>query len=193
MGKGRDDGGPGHALHPALAQVRAYWDARRGTAPVPPHAGIDPRGIERALAQVFVGERVAPGQLRLRVAGSHLAGIAGTDPRGLPLSVFFEPAARGALAAAVMRAFGGPGPVALRLSTPWSVLAPPMRGDLLLLPLRGESGEVDRMLGALATEGRIGTAPRRFLIEDAGAAAELAEPARAFTGRPRLRLVHSRE
>jgi hypothetical protein len=45
----------------AIAQVEAYWNALRGDKLLPKRSEIDPRGIERALENAFILERIAPG------------------------------------------------------------------------------------------------------------------------------------
>ena len=45
---------------PAIAEVRAYWEALRNGRQAPLRSEIDPRGIERALEHAFITERVAP-------------------------------------------------------------------------------------------------------------------------------------
>lgn len=168
VGPGADEkvvfiaGRRGDVTHPALAQVRGYWEALRRRGALPRRADIDPQGIERALEFAFVAERIAPGHARLRLAGNHLCDLMGMDLRGMPLSTLFEPAARPALAALVERAFTGEEPAELQLASGRGLGRPPLAARMLLLPLRTESGAVARVLGALAAEGRIGRAPRRF-------------------------------
>jgi hypothetical protein len=41
---------------------------------------------------------------------------------------------------------------------------PPLDARMLLLPMRGETDAVDRILGCLATNGPLGLTPRRFAI-----------------------------
>ena len=77
----------------AIAQVEAYWEALRGTRIVPKRSEIDPRGIEGALENAFIVERVAPGIARLRIAGSHLNDLMGMEVRGMPLTALFNPGA----------------------------------------------------------------------------------------------------
>ena len=58
------------ADHPALAQLRAYWEGLRAEGDLPTRAQIDPRGIERALEYAFIAERIAPGVARADRLGS---------------------------------------------------------------------------------------------------------------------------
>jgi hypothetical protein len=150
--------------HPALAQIRAYWEALRNGDDLPTRAEIDPRGIERALEYAFIAERIAPGIARLRIAGTHLADILGMEVRGMPLTAFIEPGSRDEIARITESAFATPAAVTVALEGDRGIGRPSITARLLLLPLRNEAGEVTRVLGALAVEGQIGRAPRRFRV-----------------------------
>lgn len=144
-----------------IAQVRAYWEALREDGALPQRARIDPRGIEGALANSFLLERIAPGVARFRLAGMHLADIMGMDVRGMPFSSLFEPAGRDNLSARVDQVFTTPCILDLCLEAERGMGRPALSGRMILLPVRGESG-ADLALGCLATEGMIGRNPRRF-------------------------------
>ena len=58
---------------PAIAQTEVYWEALRGTRLMPDRADVNPRGIENLLEYAFIGERIAPGLVRLRLAGMPLS------------------------------------------------------------------------------------------------------------------------
>jgi len=154
------------AQHPALAQIRGYWEGLRSEDELPSRSMIDPRGLERALEHAFIAERVSPGVARLRLAGMHLNDLLGMEVRGMPLTALFAPDAREAASAAVERAFAEKTPVELCLDGEHGVGRPPMTAVMLLLPLRNEFGQVDRILGGMAAEGEIGRPPRRFLLAD---------------------------
>ncbi|WP_162300749.1 PAS domain-containing protein [Alkalilacustris brevis] len=218
---GADTGLAGHSAArlrlPALDTIEAYWEALRGLtqgAPaLPRRTDIDPRGIENALSQAFLAERIAPGVARLRVAGDALAGLLGAEPRGLPLTVPIAGAQRAEFSELVERVFAAPALVECALFSPRGFRRPALRGRLLLLPLRGAQGQIDCALGALALEGAPGPTPRRFSFTPlrcrqigAAAAHSAASPASGSTAaaaaaaisaatpraaRPYLRLVTS--
>jgi hypothetical protein len=191
----------------AVGLVESYWHALRGPRPVPARAEVDPRGIEDALEYAFILERIAPRQGRLRIAGRHLSDLAGAEARGMPLSALFAGPARETLGDALEAVMARPAIARLALEAQTGFGRPALTGRLLLLPLLSDAGEVNRALGCLETEGRIGRTPRLFttaevaLDEIAGApdrapAPGLAEPARAYDapphrGAPHLRLVKS--
>ena len=205
----------GDMRFPAIAQVRAYWEALRAGRLVPLRSEIDPRGIERALEFTFVLERVAPTVARFRLAGMHLNSLMGMEVRGMPLSALFTPTARASLAPALDEVFLGPRIAEFELIGEGGWGRPAIDAKLQILPLQSDLGDVTRALGCLVSEGRIGRAPRRFDIiscrmTDVVAGRQsalpaisrpapvpgLAEPPAPFEGAPKqgrghLRLIHS--
>lgn len=145
-----------------LAQVEAYWHALRGARLLPDRWEVDPRGIEAALGDAFILERIAPGHARIRIAGTRVADLLGMEVRGMPLSALFEPAARDRLQAAMRCLFDDPAIQKFSLSSPARIGKPPLKAQMALYPLRSDSGAVARALGVVVTEGEIGRAPRRF-------------------------------
>jgi hypothetical protein len=147
-----------------IPQVEAYWHALRGRRIVPRRAEVDPRGIESALEYAFILEQVAPGIGRLRIAGGHLVDLLGMEVRGMPLTAFFQPEARRALAECLVQVCNAPATARLSLQAETGIGKPPLEARLLLLPMRSETGEISRVLGCLDSSGSIGRTPRRFTI-----------------------------
>ena len=58
-------------------------------------AEIDPREFETALENMFIVERIAPGNLRIRLAGMKVCEIAGMEVRGMQPGFFVTEADRG--------------------------------------------------------------------------------------------------
>lgn len=194
----------------AMAIVRAYWEALRHPGMVPARAGINPRGLECALDQAFLLDRIAPGLARFRLAGRLLHDVMGMEVGGMPISSLISPRCRETLAGALETVFDGPAVADIHLTARREIGRPPLTGRLLILPLRSDAGEVDRALGCLAIEGALGRTPRRFDIAMAStsyidrspltlcatpatkAFAESSaafEPAESSAARPHLRLV----
>ncbi|WP_281992066.1 PAS domain-containing protein [Sulfitobacter geojensis] len=148
----------------AIAQIESYWEAIRGTHLIPKRSDIDPRGIEQALENAFILERIAPGIARLRIAGSHLNDLMGMEVRGMPLTSFFTPAARPTVADLLEVVFQTPAISTLRLTSPASGTRPALEARMILLPLKSDLGDVSRVLGGFVSKGEIGPAPRRFDI-----------------------------
>lgn len=149
---------------PAISEVRAYWEALRCDAGVPLRSQVDPRGIEGALDQAFILERIAPGVARFRVAGGHLSDIMGMEVRGMPILSFFAPEARAEAAPLLEAVFTRPAAAEFTLRAQPAAGCPVLLATLLVLPLRSDLGDVSRALGCLATQGAIGRSPRRFDI-----------------------------
>ena len=200
----------------AILQVEAYWEGLRGTRLVPDRAEVDPRGLTGALENAFVLERIAPGLARFRVAGMHLSDLMGLEVRGMPISAVFTPDARPELSQALEATFNEPARIRMLLQGEGGLGRPGLIGEMVLMPLRADGGEVTRALGCVVTDGAIGRQPRRLSItavehmtltgyadaSEPRLPAECAEPASGFrhalrsnTSReaksPHLRLVYS--
>lgn len=180
------DHDPGEFTHPALSQLRAYWEALRGRDSLPSRNDIDPRGIERALEFAFIAERIAPGIARIRLGGMHLNNLLGMEARGMPLTSFITPEMRDQFQNQTERAFSTPAAVEILLKAPRSMGRPGLKAKMILLPLRGENGQVARVLGGLVAEGSIGRAPRRFSILSANAqSCETTQQVQAMPSHPK--------
>ena len=212
FGTGGEDGGtppPG-----VLQQVRAYWEALRDTGRLPLRSAIDPRGLATALEQVFLIERIAPGHARFRLAGNLFHDLMGMDVRGMPLSALLDTVARQRLQPALEDVFAEATALHLGLEAERGLGRPAISGRMLLLPLRGAGDEPMMALGVQAVTGAVGRAPRRFGIsslrnETIFQAEVLSRISRRGelpttrqnegpvvpvpTGKPALRLVHSRD
>jgi hypothetical protein len=162
LGRGGGTGrSPGYA---PLHRVRAYWDGLRGTDLIPRRRLIEPHGLRDALAHVFLIERIAAGQARFRLAGTHLTQVMGMEVRGMPLSAILVPASRDGARALVEAVFAGPSVVELALESDRGLGRPALQGRMILLPVGDDDENCDRALGCLVTEGDIGRGPRRFAI-----------------------------
>jgi hypothetical protein len=149
---------------PQIAEVEAYWTALKGSRQVPGRLEIDPRGIEGALSHAFLLERIAPGVARLRLAGSHLNDLMGMDVRGMPFSALIAPQSRGRFADYLEQVFSAPARLVMDLSAERALGKPKCQARLVILPLTDSENRVTRALGCLCTQGCIGRAPRRFVM-----------------------------
>jgi hypothetical protein len=178
---------------PAFAEMRGYWEALRRPEGLPQRADLDPRGLRNCLHQALIAERVAPGLARMRLAGATFTDVMGMEVRGMPLSALFDPMARAGLEAVLNRVFAGHDMATLLLEAERGLGRPALTAQLMLLPMVGETGDVDLMLGCLVLRGTAGRTPRRFQIlnvryETIGAAPLAAfEPGPAFAA-PDVRL-----
>lgn len=151
-----------HSGYAPLSLVEAYWDALRAGREMPKRAEIDPRGIENALENAFILERVAPGVARLRIAGTHLHDVIGMEARGMPITAFFERDDRTRVAGILEEVFQTPASAELRMTAAASLGQPALDARMVLLPLKSDLGDVSRILGCLVVNGDLGTVPRRF-------------------------------
>jgi hypothetical protein len=147
-----------------LQEVRAYWEGLRQREAPPRRETIDPRGMAGALEHVFLLERIGHGIGRFRLAGNHLALLMGMEVRGMPLTALFEPHARGAIESMLEETLSTPAIVEIALEAERGIGRPALEGRMLLLPVVGDTGACDRVLGCLVTLGQIGRSPRRFAI-----------------------------
>lgn len=129
-------------------QVRAYWEGLRRGAALPSRAALDPRGFGGVLDRVFLAERIGKGLAQVRIAGSALAGLAGTDLRGLPLSCLFTAESRPVLALALEEVFTGLAVADIDLGSDRDHGGLAV-ARLLLLPLQDE-GDCRQLLGVVA-------------------------------------------
>ncbi|WP_170760681.1 PAS domain-containing protein [Ruegeria lacuscaerulensis] len=155
----------GRSLSP-IRQAEAYWTALLTGDSVPMRSQIDPRGLENILEYTFILERIAPGLARFRLAGSHLNNLAGMEVRGMPLTAFFEPSARGQITDILEQVFAKPAIAELGLASTGKLGRTQMQARMILLPLKSDLGDVSRVLGVMVSDGVIGTTPRRFTIPD---------------------------
>lgn len=185
----------------AITALERYWRQIRGARILPVRSEVDPSQIDTALPHAFIAERLAPGVTRMRACGRRLNDMIHVDGRGMPLSTFFTLGARSELVAEVELAFNGPALVEIPLAA--ELDADREIGRLLLLPLEGANGAVDRLMGAIVMH----TPARRLAIRRDGyirreILATVARPALSLDDmkekgpqrlRPALRLVVSND
>ncbi|MTH63802.1 PAS domain-containing protein [Paracoccus shanxieyensis] len=145
-----------------VGELRGYWEGLRQGRAIPARADVEPRGIRRALDYAFILERIAPGAARFRLAGRHLIDLMGMEVRGMPICSFLNTSSRGRLSDVLESVFRGPQIAEITLESEAGYGRPALSGQMLLLPLRSDLGDVTRALGCLVTEGEIGQGPRRF-------------------------------
>lgn len=147
-----------------IDRIEAYWNMVRGKRLVPSRSEIDPRGLDGVLGNSFVLERIAGGLARFRIAGSHLNEVTGLELRQMPLSALFLPGSREVLSDALQAVFDEPSVIRMAIASPGGFGRDRLEGELILLPLRSDLGDIDRVLGGIVFEGKIGRTPRRIEI-----------------------------
>lgn len=146
----------------ALRDVEAYWEGLRNGRPVPARGEIDPRGIQSALEYAFILERIAPGVARIRLAGLHLTDLMGMDVRGMPFTAMFMPESRAQIGKEIEAVCATPQVTTITLQGDQGIGRGYLQAQLLLCPLKSDLGDVNRILGCLQSNGKIGRQPRRF-------------------------------
>ena len=149
-------------------QLERYWASLGRDNGLPRRDLIDASEIGAALPRTFVAEMVAPGLCRFRVAGRAIAGFAGMEPRGLPLSSLFSANSREMLQTYVSHCTQSPAVVSLPICYKNGLFQGRSFGTLILLPLIDHDGHVTRILGGFDITESTGVKPAVFDIDDGG-------------------------
>ncbi|MSU90203.1 PAS domain-containing protein [Rhodobacteraceae bacterium 2CG4] len=187
----------------ALTKLRAYWEDLRADRIAPYRSELDPRRFEDVLEHMFILEQLGPDQIRVRLGGLALCEMMGMEVRGMPPEALIDSPHREAFRSHITAVLSAPAVLELDLLAA-DAQGRPMRGQMLLLPLRSDFGEVTRILGCAVTERIPVRTPVNFGIEAhritvvhgfagdgeaPGALPGFAEPAAGFSGAPSLREV----
>lgn len=148
----------------ALARLRAYWEELRGDRLAPFRSELDPRRFEDVLEHMFILEQLGPDQIRVRLGGLGLCEMMGMEVRGMPPEAMIDAPHRDAFRRHLLSVLTGPSVAELDLLAA-DARGRPMRGQMLLLPLRSDFGEVTRILGCAVTERSPVRTPVNFGIE----------------------------
>ena len=137
----------------------------RGSRLVPLRSEIDPRGIERALDNTFLLERIAPGLARFRLAGKVLNSLLDMEVRGMPITALFRTDDRDAVRSALNALFEGPEVVSIQMTVREQITLRSIAADLKLFPLKSDLGDLSRALGCISIHGQPANRPGRLAIE----------------------------
>ena len=77
-----------------LSSLRSYWDRLRAGRVAPYRAEIDPRQFEPALENMFIIEKLAPDNMRIRLAGMKICEMMGMEVRGMQPAYLIDEADR---------------------------------------------------------------------------------------------------
>ncbi len=123
-----------------------YWRERLPPLGSPPRSSIDPTEFVGLLPQVFIIGRAAPGRYAFRLVGGLLSDLHGRSLRGeafLPLwAILDRPSLQSAMEGAVRRSQ----PLVIQAQG-HTVQGPGPELEILLAPIAGAGGGVDRFLG----------------------------------------------
>ena len=157
-------------IHSEIRALYAYWERLRAGRPCPYRAEVDPRDMTGDARHLFVLEDVGKGNLRFRLAGTALIDAFGYELRGMNARSIMDGKARESFVALVSETLAEPGVGYARLHASDGVTV----WEVVLLPLRGNFGEIDRLIGCLhPVSGRTpeagtetGDMPLRFTIDE---------------------------
>ncbi len=147
-----------------LSSLRTYWERLRAGRIAPYRAEIDPRQFEAALENMFIVERLAPDNMRIRLAGMKICEMMGMEVRGMQPAYLIDEPDRSRFDRLLNVVMGEPAVVELRLAAPNR--AGPYRATMLLMPLRSDFGDINRVIGCTSGEGELFNPPLAFAIED---------------------------
>lgn len=152
-------------IHREIRALYSYWERLRAGRACPERTEIDPRDISADARHLFVLEDLGEGNIRFRLAGSGLLEAFGFDLRGMSARAIMEGRSRESFLALVAESIAEPGVGYARLNAPENGAV----WEVVLLPLRGSLGLIDRVIGCLhPVNGRAaapGATPLRFTIE----------------------------
>lgn len=184
--------------NPVFSELLTHWEKLRAGRIAPLRSEIDPRQIENVLEHAFILERAPSGDIRFRIAGMRLSDLMGMEIRGMPATTIIHQDCRDKFRNILRGLFAQPEIVELALDCPRPGRAS-LSGDMLLLPMQSDAGELSRILGCLVSHGLVTSVPHRFTIKESQrtrivtgnrartrqATAGFAEPAAIFTHAPR--------
>jgi len=165
-------------FHPDTHFLIDHWtglsrraDARAG---IPPRAAVEPAALGLRLPRVLMVER--PGdEAVVRLAGGWIEDFHGQWLKDRPLATLWRPASRAQVGAALTQA--------VREARPVVVVALAGQAEaqieITLVPLRGPSGEPDRILGLYAPAATLTLARDESRLLTARVSIGVGEPARA--------------
>lgn len=189
-----------------LSSLRIYWDRLRAGRIAPYRAEIDPRQFEQALENMFIIEKLAPDNLRIRLAGMKICEMMGMEVRGMQPSCLIDEPDRTRFDRLLNVVMSEPAVVELTLSAPNR--AGTYRASMLMMPLRSDFGDINRVIGCTSGDGDLFAPPLAFQIDEVAVSPVepgptpiqgtepartpmpgFAEPAASFAGAPKLRSI----
>ncbi len=137
----RDD----EMIHSEIRALYSYWENLRAGRDCPERTEVDPRDIPADARHLFILEDLGQENVRFRLAGTGLLEAFGFDLRGMSARAIMEGRSRESFVALVSETIAEPGVGYARLTAPDGVSA----WEIVLLPLRGSNGAIDRVIGCL--------------------------------------------
>ena len=146
-----------------LSELRNYWEKLRAGRLAPYRSELDPRKFEGALEHMFILEQLGPSQVRVRLAGMKICEMMGMEVRGMPPEALMDAPYREEFTRHMNSVLNAPAVIELDLQA-CDNRGKVCNGQMLLLPLRSDFGEVTRVLGCVLVEHTIAFPPVNFAI-----------------------------
>lgn len=147
-----------------LSSLKSYWERLRAGRIAPYRAEIDPRQFELALENMFILEKVSSDNMRIRLAGMKICEMMGMEVRGMQPGYLIDEGDRVRFERLLNVVMNEPAVVELKLEA--RNRAGTYRATMLLMPLRSDFGDINRVLGCTSGEGDLYAAPLCFTIQD---------------------------
>jgi len=149
--------------NPIFNNLFEHWSALRHGDSVPNRSEIDPRVFPDALENTFIFERIGKGDFRARLAGMNLCDMMGMEVRGQSAASFMQSGERDHIQKVLEQVLARPAIGELVLSGR-DLSGREYKVNMILLPLRSDMGEVNRVIGCMSYPQKTFTAPLRFAI-----------------------------
>ncbi len=150
--------------NPIFNNLFEHWSALRHGENVPNRCEIDPRVFPDALENTFIFERIAEGDFRARLAGMNLCDMMGMEVRGQSAASFMQADERNHIQKVLTQILIRPAIGELVLSAR-DLAGSTYEVNMILLPLRSDMGEVNRIIGCISYPQKPFNAPLRFAIQ----------------------------
>lgn len=132
--------------HSNTARMLGYWEGRRAEGGCPERSSIDPAAFPEVVTQTFLLGRQRAGAYPFRLAGALVEDLHGAALCGRDFTALWAPADRPRVQAAVEAALSRRRSL-IAAAYGRSLAGTEARLEILLAPLAGREGRVDRLLG----------------------------------------------
>ncbi|WP_424927257.1 PAS domain-containing protein [Amaricoccus tamworthensis] len=147
-----------------LSSLKSYWERLRAGRVAPYRAEIDPRQFESALENMFIIEKIGADNMRIRLAGMKICEMANMEVRGMQPGQLVNEVDRERYERLLNVVMNEPAVVELKLEAPNR--SGSYHATMLMMPLRSDFGDINRVLGCTAGESDIFAPPLSFSIRD---------------------------
>lgn len=147
-----------------LSSLKSYWDRLRAGRIAPYRAEIDPRQFESALENMFIIEKIGENNMRIRLAGMKICEMMGMEVRGMQPGYLIDEVDRQRFERLLQVVMNEPAVVELKLEAPNR--SGTYDAAMLLMPLRSDFGDINRVLGGVSGRGDLFAPPLSFMIRD---------------------------